>query len=119
MTSLDYPVFAEVSTRAQLEFIGHTLGLSATGLGELFGVSRQAVSEWRERGIPASRTARVDRIVEFVQFLQRRLVPGRIPEIVRTRAKGLSDRTMLEVLSESGPEPLYGYMTRLTAYTNT
>ncbi|MEO6834442.1 MAG: hypothetical protein ABI231_00825 [Candidatus Tumulicola sp.] len=119
MTSLDYPVFIGVSSRQQLDFLAHALGLSETELGTLFGVTRQAVSAWRERGVPARRTASVDRIVEFTQFLQRRLVPGRIPQIIRTKAKGLDRHSMLEVLRESGPDRLYEYMTRLAAYANT
>lgn len=119
MTRLDYPVFAGVSSREQLDFIAQALGLSETELGSLFGVTRQAISDWRRRRVPASRTARVDRVVEFVQFLQRTLVPNRIPEIVRTKAKGLGRRTMLAVLRGGDPSALYDYMARLFSYANT
>jgi hypothetical protein len=118
MSSLSSPAPAGVTSKEQLDFLEQALRLSETQLGALFGVSRQAVSEWRERGVPARRTAQIDRVVEFVQFLRRRLIPERIPEIVRTKARGLDQHTMLEVLHASGPGPLYRYVASLSAYAN-
>lgn len=73
---------------------------------------RQAVDRW-ESGIPVGRTAQVNRLVELAQVLQRRLVPARIPEIIRTPAKGLGGRT---TVASSGVEPIYEYVARLASY---
>ncbi len=119
MSALNYPVPVGVDARAQISFIESALGLSDAELGKLVGVSRQAVAQWRGRGVPAERSAQVDRLVEFAQFLQRRLVPQRIPQIVRTAAKGLGGKTMLDVIRVDGVAPLYTYVARLAAYANT
>jgi len=119
MSPLSYPVFQGVDSNAQITYILNLFGLSETELGGLFHVNRQAVNQWRKRSIPAQRAAQVDRIVEFGQFLQRRLIPERIPTIVRTPAKGLDGRTMLDVLRTEGVAPLYRYMARLAEYSNT
>jgi len=39
--------------------VAETLELSETELGRLFGVSRQAVGQWRERGVPSNRMAKL------------------------------------------------------------
>jgi transcriptional regulator with XRE-family HTH domain len=112
-----YPQFGGVSSSEQLGYVREALGLSKTELARLLGVRRQAVDQW-SKGIPADRTAQVNRLVELAQFLQRRLVPARIPQIVRTRAKGLDGRTILELLAASGVEAVYEYVARLSSYTS-
>ena len=94
----------DLDTNAQLDFLKGALGLSETKLAHLFKVSRQATSQWRDRGVPPERSAQVDRVVELAQFLQRRLVPQRIPEIIRTPAKGLDGKDIYTVLRDRGPE---------------
>jgi hypothetical protein len=118
MTHLSYPVSQGVDTAQQLDFVREAFGLSETELGELFKVTRQATSQWRERGLPPERSAQVDRVVELAQFLQRRLVPQRIPEIVRTPAKSLGGQPILAVLREHGPLPIFNYVLGLAAYAN-
>ena len=114
---LAYPQFGGVSAQEQLGFIREALGLSKTELGRLLGVRRQALDQWAG-SVPADRTARVNRLIELAQFLQRRLVPARIPQIIRTPAKGLDGRTILDVLASSGVEPVYEYVARLASYPN-
>jgi transcriptional regulator with XRE-family HTH domain len=114
---LAYPQFGGVSAEEQLSYVRSTLGLSKTELARLFGVRRQAVDQWA-KGIPADRTAQVNRLVELAQFLQRRLVPARIPQIVRTPAKSLDGQTILQVLAASGVDRIYEYVARLSSYTS-
>jgi transcriptional regulator with XRE-family HTH domain len=114
---LGYPQFGGVSAQEQLGFIREALGLSKTELGRLLGVRRQALDQWAG-SVPADRTARVNRLIELAQFLQRRLVAARIPQIIRTPAKGLDGRTILDVLAASGVEPIFEYVARLASYTN-
>jgi len=109
------PDFGGISAGAQLSYVRDAFGLSKTELGRLLGVRRQALDQW-DRGIPPDRTAQVNRLVELAQFLQRRLVPARVPQIVRTAAKGLGGKTILEVVAASGVEPIYEYVARLAAY---
>lgn len=116
--SLAYPHVIGVSAAEQIAFIKSSLGLSDAELGRLFAVTRQAVAGWSKAGVPAERTASVDRLVELAQILQRRLVPSRIPQIVRTQAKGLGGRTMLEVIAHDGVGPIHAYLADLAAYAN-
>ena len=118
MTALSYPHAHGVDAAMQIDFLAETLGLSETEIGQLFRVTRQAVSQWRRRGIPSDRCAQVDRIVEVAQFLLRRLVPQRVPEIVRTPAKGLAGETILSTLRDKGAETIFLYIARLGAYAN-
>ena len=119
MASMKHPLadsqFGGVAAGEQLGYIREALGLSKTELGRLLGVRRQAMDQW-DRGVPADRTAQVNRLVELAQFLQRRLVPARIPQIVRTPAKGLDGHTILQVIASSGVEPIYEYVARLASY---
>ena len=48
-----------VLTPTLLDPIAETLELNETELARLFGVSRQAVGQWRERGVPSNRMAKV------------------------------------------------------------
>lgn len=114
-SALSYPTFGGVTPREQLAFVREVFGLSKTELARIFRVKRQAVDQW-ETGVPAERSAQVNRLVELGQFLQRRLVPMRIPEIVRTPGKSLGGKTMLEVLRDQGVEPIYEYVVKLAAY---
>ncbi len=117
-TLLDYPEPVGVTAATQIAFVEGVLGLSDADLGALFAVRRQAVAGWRKAGLPPERAAGMDRLVELAQFLQRRLVPARIPTIVRTPARGLDDKTMLDVLRADGIEPIYLYFARLASYAN-
>lgn len=102
----------------QICFIEEALGLSDADLGSLFGVKRQAIAGWRKSGIPAERAAGLDRLVELTQFLQRRLVPARIPTIIRNPARSLDHRSILAVLAEEGVGPVYAYFAALASYAN-
>lgn len=117
MNALSYPSFTGVDSATQIAYIREVFGISNTELGKIFGVERQAVAQWSSRGIPPQRSAQFDRIVELGQFLQRRLIPARIPQIVRTPGKGLGGKTVLEVLRSEGVEPIYDYLRMLAAYS--
>jgi len=59
-----------VLTPTLLDPIAETLELSETELGRLFGVSRQAVGQWRERGVPSNRMAKVTTVAAICDLLQ-------------------------------------------------
>ena len=63
-----------------------------------------------------TRAADVDRVRELSEVFLRKFIPARVPQIVRTPGKGLGGKSVLEVVAESGVEPIYAYLERLFAY---
>ncbi len=82
-----------------LERIRRALELTESELGELFGVSRQAVTQWRQKGIPATRADAVAHVLQAVDLLDRKLKSGRLPLVARRPAERLGGRTILEALT--------------------
>ncbi|MFV0316939.1 MAG: hypothetical protein ACK5O2_08250 [Microthrixaceae bacterium] len=90
-----------------LDRIMGSWNLSATALGELFGVSRQAVSKWLDEGIPADRSTQVADLEAMADILEHYLKPQRIPAVLRRTAPGLGGLSLLEMISEGrSPEAL-------------
>src|SRR5471032_1817653 len=106
------------NTRA-VDEIRQICGLSETRVARLFGVSRQAVDKWRVTGVPPSRFADIDRVLEIAHVFKKRLKADRIPQIVTTPAKGLDGSTVLDVLEKSGPDPVFRYLHALYSYSGT
>lgn len=84
----------------QLERVLRAWDLSRTELGELFGVSRQAVSKWVAGGVPAERAGPVADLVAITDLLSHYLKRERIPAVVRRRAPRLGGRSLLELVGE-------------------
>ena len=103
----------------QLDRIRDVFALSEHELAALFGVQRQSVTEWREKGIPRARAASVERLVDLANVFAREVIETRIPEIVRTEDEWLPRKTILETIKSDGPEPIYRYLRRLFAYSGT
>ena len=72
-----------------IDQIRSAFGLSTEEFAALFHVSRPAVAQWRERGIPVTRAADVDRVRELAEVFLRKFIHARVPQIVRTPSKGL------------------------------
>ncbi|MGA3221982.1 MAG: hypothetical protein ABSE77_23440 [Acidimicrobiales bacterium] len=79
-----------------LERLQDALGLSTAELGEVFGVSRQAIDQWRARGVPPERRAKVANLLAVVDLLDRKLKPGRLPLVARRPAGAFGGRSLLE-----------------------
>jgi hypothetical protein len=79
-----------------LERLQGALSLSSSELGDVFGVSRQAIDQWRGRGIPSDRQGKVGDLVAVVDLLERKVKPGRLPLIARRPAPALGGQTLLE-----------------------
>lgn len=62
-----------------LERLAEAFTLSSTDLGRLFGVTRQAVSRWRDGEVPASHQAKLATLHALVDVLERNLKPGGFP----------------------------------------
>lgn len=72
--------------------------LSRADLGELFGVSRQAVSKWIADGIPPDRAPQVADVEAITDLLVRYLKRDRIPAVVRRQAPGLGGTSLIELV---------------------
>ncbi len=73
--------------------------LSKTKLGSLFGVRRQAVDQWLERGVPAERQEKVQTLLAIADLLERKLKPGRLAGVARRPADAYGGKTMLELIA--------------------
>lgn len=80
--------------------------LDRTELGSLFGVSRQAVEQWEERGVPAERQAKLTTILSVGELLNRKLRPGVLPGVARTKAEAYGERTMLDMMASDEHDAL-------------
>src|SRR3954447_25413383 len=89
---------ATIQTASLLDEIQDAFELSNVELGRLFGVSRQAVGEWRRRGVPGSRKEKAATVAAVADLLSHRLKPERIPGIARRPAKAYGGRTILEMI---------------------
>lgn len=104
------------SANDAVDRIGEVFALNTTELGRLFGVSRQAVDQWRDRGIPAERSADIDRVRELAELYHREFIPERIPQIVRQPIARLAGRTVLEAIADDGPAIVREYLARTFAF---
>lgn len=73
--------------------------LSKTELASLFGVRRQAVDQWFERGVPSDRQEKVQTLVAICDLLERKLKPGRLAGVARRPADAYGGKTMLELIA--------------------
>jgi transcriptional regulator with XRE-family HTH domain len=76
--------------------------LSKTELAALFGVRRQAVDQWLERGVPGDRQEKLGTLLAIADLLERKLKPGRLPGVARRPADAYDGKTMLELIAADG-----------------
>lgn len=82
-----------------LETLLSSWELSVTDLARLFGVRRQAVQQWLQEGVPASRQPKLATILHIADLLERNLVPQRIPAVVRSPAQAYGGVSMLDAIA--------------------
>jgi hypothetical protein len=70
--------------------------ISATQLGQMFGISRQAASKWLAEGPPAARRDQVAVLGQTTDLLDQWVKRERIPAVVRRPVDMLGGRTRLE-----------------------
>ncbi len=73
--------------------------LSKTELASLFGVRRQAVDQWLERGVPSERREKVQTVVAICDLMERKLKPGRLAGVARRPADAYGGKRMLELIA--------------------
>ncbi len=71
--------------------------ISATQLGKMFGISRQAASKWLAEGAPAARRDQVAVLGQATDLLDQWVKRERIPAVVRRPVDALGGRTRLDV----------------------
>jgi hypothetical protein len=64
-------------------------------------VTRQAVSKWLTRGVPAERAEEVADLAAATDLLVRHLKRDRVPAVVRRRSPALGGRSLLDLLAAS------------------
>jgi glyoxylase-like metal-dependent hydrolase (beta-lactamase superfamily II) len=89
-----------------LDTISESFRLNETDLAGLFGVRRQALSQWRSAGIPASRIAKVTTVASLANLLTRKLKAERVPGIARRAADAYGGLTMLEMIEADRQDEL-------------
>jgi hypothetical protein len=83
-----------------LDRVRQALGIDDTALAGLFGVSRQAVAQWRGHDIPMARRGALLDMVATVDLLERMLKPGMLPLLAVKPVARLGGRTLLQALAE-------------------
>jgi DNA-binding XRE family transcriptional regulator len=82
-----------------LRRVREAFGLSKTELGRLFGVKRQAIDHWIEKGVPAERQEKLATLEALVDLLERKLKPDRLPGIARRPADAYGGETMFDLIA--------------------
>jgi hypothetical protein len=80
--------------------------LSVSDVARLFGVTRQAVQQWLEDGVPPARQPKLLQILRIRDLLERNLQPPRIPAVVRSDAGAYGGRSMLELIADDRHDEL-------------
>ncbi len=80
--------------------------LSVSDVARLFGVTRQAVQQWLEDGVPAARQPKLLQILRIGDLLERNLQPPRVRAVVRSDAGAYGGRSMLELIADDRHDEL-------------
>jgi DNA-binding transcriptional regulator YiaG len=81
-------------------------GLDRTEIARLFGVTRQAVEQWEQRGVPSERQAKLSVMEAIGELLNRKLRPGTLPGVARRPGEAYRGETMLEMIANDRHEAL-------------
>jgi len=84
----------------ELERLLTVWGLSQSEAARLFGVSRQAVSKWLERGVPSERLESLADLAAATDLLVRYVKRDRVPAVVRRQFPAANGRSLLELVGE-------------------
>jgi hypothetical protein len=104
---------------ALLSDIQSIFALDEAQLASLFGVDSETIAQWRTQDIPVDRRVAVQDVHELAQLYARKFRPERIGDIVRTPARGLGGKSVLDVIATSGTEPVFHHLHELFSYQST
>jgi hypothetical protein len=85
--------------------VKQVFGLTDAEMARLFGVSRQAVGQWRE--FPARLRDKAAAVVSIADLLDYRLKPGRAALVARRPAAAYGGLTMLDLIAADRHEDLF------------
>lgn len=102
----------------RLERVMRLWQLSRTELGELFGVSRQAVSRWIADGVPADRVQPIADVEAITDLLDRYLKRDRIAAVVRRQAPGLDGASLMELVASGRSSDALALTRRMFTFTD-
>jgi hypothetical protein len=85
----------------------------------MFRVSRQAVGQWRERGVPSNRMAKVTTVAAICDLLSHQLKPERIPGIARRPADAYGGLSMIEMVERDREDELLTLIRRSFDWAST
>ena len=102
--------FAEILDRRRagraLERTIEVWGLNQAEAARLFGVSRQAIGKWLNRGIPSNRAEAVSDLAAATDLLVRYLKRDRIPAVVRRPIPALGEASLASLLARGDTRTL-------------
>lgn len=93
-------------TMNPLQRIMEAFDLSKTNTAALFGVSRQAISQWLSDGVPTDRQEKITALLALLDNLQRKLKADRLPGIARRPAPAYGGVTMLDLIARDRHDEL-------------
>ena len=76
-------------------------GLNQSEAADLFGVARQAVSKWLDRGVPAVRAETIAELAAATDLLVRHVKRDRIPAVVRRPSAALGGKSLVDLVATS------------------
>jgi hypothetical protein len=86
-------------TMNPLRRIMEAFDLTKTDTAHLFGVTRQAISQWLDDGVPVDRQEKLTALLALLDILQRKLKADRLPGIARRAAEAYGGLTMMEMIA--------------------
>lgn len=95
------------ASKTPLDRVTEIFDLTLTDLGRLFGVTRQAILQWTDEGVPAARQGKLGTVLATAELLERKLRAGRVALAARRPADAYGGRTMLEMIEADRHEELY------------
>lgn len=104
---------------AALDTIADSFDLNDTELGQIFGVKRQAIGQWRADGVPARRAAKVATVASITDLLTRKLKADRLPGIARRPADAYGGLSMLDLIAADRHRELHESVRESFAYSTT
>jgi hypothetical protein len=93
--------------------------LSISDAARLFGVTRQAVQQWLNDGVPAARQPKLLQILRIGDLLERNLELPRIPAVVRSDAGVYGGRSMLKMIADDRQDELFESVERSFDWAST
>lgn len=84
----------------QLERLLEVWGFSQSEAARRFGVTRQAVSKWLDRGVPAERLESLADLAAATDLMVRHLRRERIPAVVRRGFAAADGRSLVDLVAQ-------------------